>query len=341
MEELIYTISDIEMGRRDIMDDFSGDQDIVSFVGQIGSIQGDPRVTLILNGDIFDFLKMSHMGNYPRHITEEISMWKLSEVIENHKDVFKALRNFVANPRHSIFFIIGNHDADLAWPSLQNKIKQELEHGSRVRFNYVFQNDEVHIEHGHLIDPFFAINPLKPILGFRGEQILNLPWGAEASFSHLVKIKEEFPKEEQLYPKPLALKQNPEFKKASNNIKLKLLLRKLIIEPLTHPFDPAYRTPYIKFFKHFLKFGLDVLDDERFIGSRFKALIKRSPGKRVYIMGHSHVLDSRNIGDQKCFVTDTWRNEYDITKGGEQKRKSFAEIKMSDGKVGEATLKVL
>jgi UDP-2,3-diacylglucosamine pyrophosphatase LpxH len=341
MDELIYIISDTEIGRKDIMDDFSDDEQLVDFIVKIGRQEGDPRTTLILNGDIFDFLKMGYKDSYPLSITENISLWKLEEALNAHRSVFLALKDFISNPRHSICFIIGNHDADLAWPALQRGIREELVHGNRIKFDYWYENPDIHVEHGHLFDPFFAINPLKPTIYYKGTQILSLPWGAQASSSHLVKIKSRFPKEEQLYPKPLALEKFPEFKKASRKVKINLAFKKLLIDPLLHFGNPNYKTPYFKFLGHFLRYGTDVLDDKRFIPERFKSLIKTNPGRKIYIMGHSHVLYKGKISGIDCLATDTWRNEYDLTKEGRKKPKSFAEIYMQNGRLDAATLKVL
>lgn len=341
MDELIYIISDTEIGRQDVMDDFSDDTQLIDFIVRIGHQENDPRVTLILNGDIFDFLKMGYKDSYPVSITEDISMWKLEEAIRAHKSIFIALKDFVGNPRHSLLFIIGNHDADLAWPALQKALRGELIHGNRIKFDYWYENPDIHVEHGNLIDPFFTIDPLKPIINYKGKRILSLPWGAQASSSHLVKIKSQFPKEEQLYPKPLALERFPEFKKASDKMKRDLTIRKLIVDPVAHIGNPNYKTPYIKFLGHFLRYGMDVLDDEKFIPERFKSLIKINPGKKVYIMGHSHVLYKGKISGIDCLSTDTWRNEYDLTKEGHKKPKSFAEIYMKNGRLDAATLKVL
>ena len=341
MEELIYIIGDTELGKSDVMDDFSDDEVLIDFIAKIGHQQNDPRVTLILNGDIFDFLKMAYKDKYPVEITEDISLWKLEQIILHHRNIFVALKNFLSNPKHSIYFIIGNHDADLVWPGVQNRIKRELLYGNRIKFDFWFDNSDVHVEHGNLVDPFFMVNTKKPIVEYKGNKILSLPWGAQASISHLVKIKAAFPKEEQMYPKQTALNAYPDYRQASNKVKFNLAMKKLLIDPVKHFGDPNFKTPYVQFFKHFLRFGSDVLNDEKFIPSRFKSLIKKYPGKKAYILGHSHVLHKSRFASADCIVTDTWRDEFDMTKNNQKKPKSFAEVKMKNGRLEKAELKVL
>ncbi|HMR00859.1 MAG TPA: hypothetical protein PKA32_00545, partial [Candidatus Gracilibacteria bacterium] len=131
MKEYIYSISDIEMGRGDITDDFSDDQAVADFLEKIIADHADenpvPRITLVLNGDIFDFLKMEYKGELPYLITEEISLWKLEEALKTHPGVFKAMKKFLdANEQTYTHFVIGNHDSDIVWPALQERIKKEL-----------------------------------------------------------------------------------------------------------------------------------------------------------------------------------------------------------------------
>ncbi|MEZ4087379.1 MAG: metallophosphoesterase [Candidatus Gracilibacteria bacterium] len=147
MKEYIYSISDIEMGRGDITDDFSDDQAVAEFLEKIitdhAAEQPSPKITLVLNGDIFDFLKMEYKGELPYLITEDISLWKLEEVFKTHPGVFKAMKKFLdAHSHTNIHFVIGNHDSDIAWPSLQERIKQELGNQDRVTFDYWYKNGQ-------------------------------------------------------------------------------------------------------------------------------------------------------------------------------------------------------
>lgn len=335
MNEKIYAISDIEMGRGDIMDDFSDDDMVVRFVEAISK---NKKVTLVLNGDIFDFLKMSYKGKYPRYITEEISLWKLEEVWNAHPKVFEALTQFLKNPNHSIFFVIGNHDPDLAWPSLKKEIRKKLECENRIDFGYQYGHKDIHAEHGHLQDPFFNHKTRKPIVTFRGKKILNLPWGAQAVFSHLVHLKKKYPKEECMFPNPLALKQNKAFESESKKTTFRLALRSLFLDPIIHIGDPTYKVPYWGFAKHLLFYGSNFVDDEKFVKRRAHEVMQSNPSKKVFLLGHAHLVEKIERAHRKVLVTDTWRNEYNLNKNGAKKPKTYARIEYEGDEIVSTSL---
>jgi len=195
-----FIISDIEMGKGDVMDDFSDDQHLVEFIQQI-SEEKDAKTYLVLNGDVFDFLKMDYKGEYPRYITENISLWKLDQIYKTHARVFRALAEFLRHKNHEVKFILGNHDIDMVWPKIQEKLRVMLENQERVSFGFLFDDEDLHVEHGHSLDPFFQHDFDKPFEHFRGEKILNLPVGCQIVFNYIVPFKKKFPKEEQFYPR--------------------------------------------------------------------------------------------------------------------------------------------
>lgn len=340
MMEKIYLISDIEMGRGDLMDDFSDDEKVAIFFDHIHAKNPDQKVTLVLNGDIFDFLKMSYKDEYPRYITEQISLWKLQQVLKSHPKVFEKLKLFLQSKNHSVHFVIGNHDADLVWPSLQQKIRDILEAPDQIFFDFWFLKNQIYAEHGHLLDPFYSIKTKKPVISYRGQKILNLPWGAQAFFSHLINLKKNFPKEEQLYPKHIAFRQNKKLHSYSKKIRRNLALKNILLQPLLHFYDPTYRVPYVKFIKHIYRNGFEVLNDAKLVQKTFKILIRKNPGKQIFILSHYHVLGSHQYQNKTIFVTDTWRNEFDVTKNKEKKQKSYVEIDYINGIIEKAELKV-
>ncbi len=340
MDHKIYFIGDIEMGRGDIMDDFSDDYILIDFIDSITPRSCSEKVSLVLLGDIFDYMKMGYKGKYPRHVTEEISIWKTDEIITSHKNVFSALKTFLKKPNTELIFIIGNHDADLAWPKVQKRIHETLRCHKQIKFAYQYNHKDIHAEHGHLIDPFFEIDVNKPTIEFQKQKILNLPWGAHACFTHLVKIKKQFPREETLYPNPLALSLNKEYKNVSSKTKWNLLFKNGLIDPLIHFYDPTYRVPYLKMLKHLMLFGSNILDDEKFINHRVKKLIKKNSKKSIIILGHSHVLTDMEIEGKKIFITDTWRDEYDLNNDENKKPKSYVEIHYKNDKLKSAEMKL-
>lgn len=340
MEHKLYFISDIEMGRGDIMDDFSDDYLLVDFIEKITPQNSHEKISLVLLGDIFDYMKMGYKGTYPRYITEEISVWKTDQIINSHKNVFTALKNFLKKDNTEVLFIIGNHDADLAWPKVQKRIKETLRSHRQIKFAYQYRHKDIHAEHGHLMDPFYIINTKKPVINFKKQQILNLPWATHACFSHLIDIKKKYPREESLYPNTIALQTNSEYKKHCNKVIRNLVLTNGILYPISRFYDPTYRVPYLKIFGHLIFFGSNVLDDERFIKHRVKKIIKKNNDKNIIILGHSHVLTDMEIEGKKVFITDTWRDEYDLNNDENKKPKSYVEIHYKNDKLKSAEMKL-
>lgn len=338
MQHNIYFISDIELGRGDIFDDFSDDNTLIKFLEQITSKTQNEKTTLVLNGDIFDFLKMPYEGKFPKHITQDISVWKLNEVITHHPTIFSALKEFTQNSNHKIFFVIGNHDADVVWPAIQRKLIETLDSKGNIHFGYKFQNKELHAEHGHLVDTFFSFNKNKPIISYRGEQILNLPWGWRACASHLMDLKKRFPYEEQLNPKPLALKLYPEFAKESKKTVRDLTIKSIIRNPILRFWDPTHHAPYWKFFKHTLRHGFEYVDDEKFIVHMIKTVAKNNPTKQTIILGHMHIALESTENEQKIYVTDTWRNEYQILENYKKKTKTYVHAAYENDKLTSTSL---
>jgi UDP-2,3-diacylglucosamine pyrophosphatase LpxH len=114
------------------------------------------RLELVLNGDVFDFLRVVRLPDTPQAVVEWLRMlvaarvrhvrarlrraargcfsfrerafglgtdepscvWKLAVIAAAHRPVFRALANF-CRAGHSLVIIRGNHDPDWAWPGVQ------------------------------------------------------------------------------------------------------------------------------------------------------------------------------------------------------------------------------
>lgn len=160
---------------------------------------GSP-VELILAGDIFDFDGVTKLPVNPNYnvswlekkrglSTEEPkSLFKMTKIIEDHSRFFNALSRFVA-AGNRLVFIIGNHDIELHWTSVQELIieaiaGQEVHARARIRFNQWFyiSNGDTLIEHGNQHDSHSNCqNPVNPLIkGLRGERV-RLPFGCLAN----------------------------------------------------------------------------------------------------------------------------------------------------------------
>lgn len=340
MNQQIFVISDIEMGKNDVMDDFRDDKALAEFIGTLIPHAKDQKVSLVLNGDIFDFIKMDYKGVYPRHITEEISLWKLEQVFIEHSEVFEALKKFLQSPNTELHLIIGNHDADLIWPKLQAKIRTRLANNDRIYFGYNFDQQGIFIEHGHMFDPFFEIDINEPILNYKEHEILNLPIGTYMCFRHINDFKRRFPYEERLSPRTEVIKKYPKFHKGIKKLMRVPLIKMVSIDRLWNYNDPAFRVPYKKFAKHIWNYGFDLISDEKFLKKSIEKMIKKNPDKQLIITGHWHQTEKIDASGKKILATDTWREEYDISSGKAQKKvRTYAHVELKDNEIQSATLK--
>lgn len=175
--------------------DYFIDQDFADFLGTLTKEVNGAPIELVLNGDIFDFDSITalpkyadyEIKNYEKKFglapTQEKSCYKMALIIKDHDVWFEALSNFIKEGNFLVF-VIGNHDAELYWPQVQQMIidrlslSTELKHC--IRFNewfYVSQND-VLIEHGHQYDPYCMIlNPIHPLIKKNGQYKIRLPFG--------------------------------------------------------------------------------------------------------------------------------------------------------------------
>lgn len=132
------------------------DVDFEKFLATLGG-RGERtgQLRLVLLGDILDFAETrAGRGQGARRGTQVESLHLLDAIADAHPRVFSALAQHV-QAGFDLDFVVGNHDADLAWPVVQASIRHRL--GARataigaVRFHpWLFHVPKVvYAEHGH------------------------------------------------------------------------------------------------------------------------------------------------------------------------------------------------
>lgn len=336
----IFVISDIELGQGDLFDDFRDEHILVDFINKITGIKG--KNILILNGDTFDFLKMQYQGAFTHHVTEEISLSKIDKIIETYPRIFQALSRFLKKSPNRVHFNIGNHDHDLHWPAVQKKIRDTLGDPSKISFDISYQTRDIHVEHGNQVDYLYKQDPKKPFLTHRGKTLLNLPFGYVAVSRYFIELKRLFPFEEKIYPRHQAFENFPEFRRQKQKIAFIFGIRGLFLNFLFSLGDPVASVPYFNLFKHVFQHGLELYDEKKFLQKRFRNLVKLYPDKKVYLMGHLHLIhhEISPHKDRIFIVTDTWREEYNLSVGKEKvlKPKTYAKITYDNDKLQKVDL---
>lgn len=146
------------------MEDFRSDREFVAMLWHLVEKYGPQvKIKIRLNGDIFDFMATPYKGSYLAVSTVEAALEEFRTIADGHEEFFTGLREFLAaNPNVEVVFTIGNHDQDLAWPELQEAVRDliaPLDGRHRVRFVREERVGPVHVCHGDRFDKLNAVPP--------------------------------------------------------------------------------------------------------------------------------------------------------------------------------------
>ena len=207
-------ISDLHLGE-DIGRDLAHEhierveQDLVAFLDHhAGHRLDDQPWHLVINGDMVDFLSICLMPAEVGELTgfhdddhlyglggsARAGRAKLRAVLERHEEVFAALAHFVG-VGNQLSIVLGNHDAELFWPEVQEAFREALMGlwardprrtagdprpeavGAALAFHpwFLFIEDLVWIEHGHQYDTYCSFDAiLNPVTADGREIDLNI-----------------------------------------------------------------------------------------------------------------------------------------------------------------------
>ncbi len=169
---------------------------INSFAGIVDDVE------LIINGDCFEFLFME--PHEKQGITHPATaLFKLERVITGHRSFFETLRRFISQTGRHITFITGNHDVELAFTDVQERICEVMcnEPGLKERVNFCHSYfyrplHDVHIEHGNQHDFW---NRITDLWDERGQPLtfnpsnITLPLGTQYILRAAYPIYVEYP----------------------------------------------------------------------------------------------------------------------------------------------------
>ncbi|MCJ8278169.1 MAG: metallophosphoesterase, partial [Bdellovibrionales bacterium] len=160
--------------------EFFFDKEFREFLEYIDEKAGEEKIELIMNGDTFDFDSMTYLPEEPRYRIswlekkrglepeEEKSVDKMRVILEDHPEWCDAVHWFISQG-HRIVFVVGNHDLELHWKSVQiellNGLKLSTEERTRVRFVewFYISNQDTLVEHGNQYDPYCLCDvPVNP-----------------------------------------------------------------------------------------------------------------------------------------------------------------------------------
>ena len=112
-------------------------------------------------------------GEFEDIITEDIALYKTEAIIAGHPKVMAALKRFAGLPNKKITYLIGNHDADLFFPSVRERITREWDPEGKFpsqKVELIADRDHVRweggveIHHGNQMEAVHVLDFAQPLL---------------------------------------------------------------------------------------------------------------------------------------------------------------------------------
>jgi len=296
---------------------------------------GPVDVELFINGDYLDFLNVPYKGEFEDAITEEIALYKLEAIFLGHPKVMAAIRKFAAKPGKKVTYMVGNHDADLFFPKVRERIVREWDpNGSfpsekvtliadrdRVRWD-----NRVEVHHGNQFEAVHFLEFDKPVLqSYLDQPVLNIPWG---SF-YVLKIVNRLKWEREFLDKIRPVKLYIFFGMIFDPIfTLKyVFLSTLYFLKTRFVYSPKRRSSIrttIEIVKQETSFFLDLEKQAR-------GLLNTEADVKTVIFGHTHKPMDKIYPDGKQYInTGTWTKmiNLDWHSLGQQYALTFALVKL-------------
>lgn len=342
MKILRVVLSDLHLGtglRRGELnpfEDFVHDDRLAELLAHYDGLAGeDTELELILNGDIFDLLKVKIGGVFPIEISAEIAAEKLRLVLDGHPRVVTALRDFLSATGRRVTFLPGNHDIDLWFPAAQELLRRYIAPGAvgeRLRFITVsdtyYLPEGIQIRHGHQLERMHRFDYAHMTRKRRdGIDVLDLPWGSLWILEVMNPVKEERAHIDHIQPFSrflwLGLLLDTRFA-------LRFLVRSTLYFLRKRIFTiDAWR-------ERIRNFGRIVREEVIAIGGYDEAAtraLRKMRGVHTLIVGHSHSPRYRSLPGGKMMVnTGTWMRmiNLDLQHLGQDSGLTYALIEYDD-----------
>lgn len=192
MKLLRVVLSDLHLGTGspagvpNVLEDFHHDAAFADLLAHYDRVAGPGELELVLNGDIFDLLKVKIGGRWPAEITDEIATEKLRQCLDGHPVFVHALRELLEKDGRRAVFLPGNHDLDMIFPGPQALLRRYVAPGAlegKIRFvtesDTYYLPDGIQIRHGHQLERIHRVDYKRLTRKRRdGAEILDLPWGS-------------------------------------------------------------------------------------------------------------------------------------------------------------------
>jgi UDP-2,3-diacylglucosamine pyrophosphatase LpxH len=343
IKKTILVISDLHLSagmnvhnRKNFLEDFHYDKELIEFLEYHSSDQFlDQDVELIINGDFFDLLAVPFVPYFDdEYWSEEAALEKLKMITTAHADVIHALVTFVSHPRNKLVYIIGNHDAEIIFPALQQFIYSLINESDRSKF-LILLNENQHytpvegvvLKHGHEFELAHHFSSQSLITDLDGNKYFLPPWGSY----YVTRVINKF-------------------KEGRDYINAVRPVNKFIINGIIYDTLYTLRFIFSNFYYFFMVRFMLIFKKNNKIGKVFELIKKEielfenyetlteeailsNPNLHALIVGHTHDPIFREYDDGSIFInTGTWTKIYnlDFGKNNYGARLTFARIDVKE-----------
>ncbi|MGR9086441.1 MAG: metallophosphoesterase [Gammaproteobacteria bacterium] len=158
----IHVISDIHMGGKPGFQILRETRRLANYIAWVGRQRPDGRVALILNGDVFDTLAEDIHG----YVAVDEAVATVRRIIgePSFAGIWQALADFVKLEGRMLIVVIGNHDIEVSFPTVQRLLVSwlagdDLSARARIEFSTigagytcVVGNSLIYCTHGNEVD---------------------------------------------------------------------------------------------------------------------------------------------------------------------------------------------
>lgn len=205
--EDVIILSDLHIAAERGAGLFRADAELAEFFRWV---REETRDTLILlNGDILDYLVVKDESPAYAYNLKELGP-RTNSIIEHHPEVFDALSLLACSDKHQVVFMSGNHDPELAFPSVRRALEARfgvgvggaslgwLVHG--VAATIGVGTAKVIVEHGDYFDSWNRVDhsALRYTVGLESRGLLDyheykFPIGSRLVIDHLAHLRTSHP----------------------------------------------------------------------------------------------------------------------------------------------------
>jgi UDP-2,3-diacylglucosamine pyrophosphatase LpxH len=301
------------------------------------------EVELILNGDIFDLLKVPLEGTYPDKVTEEMAARKLELALDGHPLFCDAIVRFLEHPGTRLVYLPGNHDIELLLPQVQEELLERCAPGDLAeKVTFITRSDTyylpegIQIRHGHQLESMNSFD-YRNILLHRpgGPPVIDFPWGSLFSLKVIQPFKTERFHLDQVRP----------FKRyILYGLFFDTWFTVRILSKFVYYF---FQTRFFETWRRQANFWatLRMLREEFGWVSHFdelvETLMRRSRGVDIIITGHSHQPRIKQLPDGRLYLNSgTWTHmiSLDIHRIGQRPGLTYVTIEYDDDGRPQANL---